>query len=55
MSAAPMGLEELLDLANIRMVVIDEDPMEEADAVRILWSSGVFNIEPGRGFVFLNP
>lgn len=54
-SASPMSFDVLFDLANIRMVARDDEPLDEAEAMAALWSSNLFNIDPRQGFVFLNP
>jgi len=50
-----MSFDVLFDLANIRMVARDDEPLDEAEAMAALWSSNLFNIDPRQGFVFLNP
>lgn len=54
-SATPMCFDELFDLANIRMVVNDDEPLTEVEAAKALWSCGLFNIQPGNGYVSINP
>jgi len=50
-----MSFDVLFDLTNIRMVARDDEPLDEVEAMTALWSSGLFNIDPRQGFVFLNP